>query len=493
MLQSMMAQFAAAPEVSSNAAWSQGGGGTNWGNDGGWGKGGGGKGGVGGGLSKGGGDGGWGKGASGGNLSIAQALVAAARGDAGETVQDTDIKVTDAWENIMRAEKYTTFDQCVHFPPQVVNELKKAGFPGPSQIQAYAWPLASQGKDIIGIAATGSGKTLAFLLPAFSDFVKTGHQPLRDGAGLLVMSPTRELAQQIEAEANKFGRCLGMWTVSMYGGAPKGDQLRTYRQGVHAIVACPGRLNDLLDSGAVQVNRVTKLVLDEADRMLDMGFEPQIQKILAHVPKNRHTMFFTATWPREVRQLASTMLWQPCKIMIGNRDELKANQDVMQEVRVVGRREKQSQLVKLLQEAGLMQQGAIGKCLVFAGTKRMCEELSQGLWSAGVSCASIHGDKDQRERDQALNGLKQGRIRVLVATDVAARGLDIKGIGLVVNYDAANNTEDYVHRIGRTGRAGVKGYAVTFFTDEDKWKAKGVIQVMESTNQTVSQELRDLA
>lgn len=224
-----------------------------------------------------------------------------------------------------------------------------------------------------------------------------------------------------------------------------------------------------------------------------MGFEPQIQKILVHVPKNRHTMFFTATWPKEVRQLASTMLWQPCKIMIGNRDELKANQDVMQEIRIVGKREKQSQLKKLLQEAGLMQQGAIGKCLVFASTKKMCEELNQGLYSSGVSCASIHGDKDQRERDQALNGLKQGRIRVLVATDVAARGLDIKGIGLVVNYDAANNTEDYVHRIGRTGRAGVKGYAVTFFTDDDKWKAKGVIQVMESTNQTISQELRDFA
>eukprot|EP00913_Durusdinium_trenchii_P004068 g3770.t1 len=200
---------------------------------------------------------------------------------------------------------------------------------------------------------------------------------------------------------------MGIWSVSMYGGAPKHDQVSKYRQGVHSIIACPGRLNDLLDGRQVQVNRVRKLVLDEADRMLDMGFEPQIQKILQH----------------------------------------------------------------LLQEAGLLAPGAVGKCLVFASTKRMCEELAQHLQAA-----------------------RQGRIRVLVATDVAARGLDIKGIGLVVNYDAANNTEDYVHRIGRTGRAGNKGFAVTFLSPhEDSGKASGIVQVMESTNQHISDELRSLA
>ncbi|CAE8629870.1 unnamed protein product, partial [Polarella glacialis] len=426
--------------------------------------------------------------------SIAEACARAARGEtSGETVQDTDIKVFDPNERVIQHEMYTTFEQCVQFPAQVVAELKKAGFPGPSQIQAYTWPLALQGKDIIGIAATGSGKTLAFLLPAFSEFFKTGMQPLRDGVGLLVMSPTRELAQQIENEANRFGKCLGMWSVSMYGGAPKYEQMKLYRQGAHAIIACPGRLNDMLEGGQVKVDRVKCLVLDEADRMLDMGFEPQIKKVLSYVPKQRHNMFFTATWPKDVRQLASSMLSHPYRVMIGNRDELKANQDVTQQVRIVDQREKRRAIQELLREAGLMQPDSIGKAMVFASTKRMCEELTQELYSAGVSCAAIHGDKGQQERDYALDGLKKGRIKVLVATDVAARGLDIKGVGLVVNYDVANNSEDYVHRIGRTGRAGAKGFAITFLTRADGWKAAGMIKVMESTNQEISQELRTLA
>merc|ERR1719277_1482380 len=166
-------------------------------------------------------------------------------------------------------QKYENFDMCVQFPPQVITSLKAAGFPGPSQIQAYAWPLAAAGRDVIGIAATGSGKTLAFLLPAFSEFFAAGTNCIQEGVSMLVMSPTRELAQQIEAEANRFGKILGMWVVSMYGGAPKWDQLNKYRKGVHAIIACPGRLNDLASAGQVHLNTVRKLVLDEADRMLD--------------------------------------------------------------------------------------------------------------------------------------------------------------------------------------------------------------------------------
>ncbi|CAE7040898.1 unnamed protein product [Symbiodinium sp. KB8] len=427
------------------------------------------------------------------SMSIAEACVEAASGSAGETVQDTDVRVIDYDERPLPLHKFWSFDQCAQFFPQkLIDELKKS-FPAPSQIQAFTWPLALYGKDVIGIAATGSGKTLAFLLPAFSDFHKSGLQPQRDGVGLVVMSPTRELAQQIEVEANRFGKCLGMWTVAMYGGAPKWDQQKKYQQGVHAIIACPGRLNDFIEGRQVQVNRVRKLVLDEADRMLDMGFEPQIQKILQHIPRNRHTMFFTATWPREVRQLAATMMGQPAKVMIGNRDELKANQDVTQQVRLVESSQKKAAVLELLQEAGLMDKGAIGKCLIFASTKRMCEELSRQLYACNVACSAIHGDKDQRERDMALNGLKQGRLRALVATDVAARGLDIKGVGLVVNYDAANNSEDYIHRIGRTGRAGKKGYAITLLSSEDRGKASGIIQAMESTNQHISDELRSFA
>lgn len=428
----------------------------------------------------------------GATMSIYEACEAAGR-SSGATVKDDAVTVYEPSGRPCAAEKFDTFDSITAFPPQVRMELKKAGFPAPSQVQSYTWPLSLQGKDVIGIAATGSGKTLAFLLPAFSQMVRENYQPQRTGPGLLVMAPTRELAQQTEQEAERFGQCIGMRTVALYGGAPKRDQMYKYRYGVHTVVACPGRLNDFLEGGQVQLGAVRTLVLDEADRMLDMGFEPQIKKILQYVPRQRHTLFFTATWPMEVRKLANEILYKPYKVMIGNRDELKGNQDITQIVKIIDYRKRDEEVLSLLREAGLMNKGGHGKALVFCSTKRMCEQLSNQLYRSGVPCNAIHGDKDQTQRDSALNGLKMGRIKVLVATDVAARGLDIKGVGLVVNYDAANNTEDYVHRIGRTARAGAKGFAVTFMTREDAGKAKGIIEVMERNQQVVPQELRSLA
>jgi len=429
-----------------------------------------------------------------GELTLYEACDSAGRGDtSGNTVQDDEIVVSDPSDRPITPQRFETFESCKQFPEPILEQFRKAGFPAPSQIQQYCWPLAMEGKDVIGIAATGSGKTLAFLLPAFTEMYNTQWRADRQGPGLLVMSPTRELAQQIETEATRFGGSIGMYTVSMYGGAPKRDQMAKYRQGVHCIVACPGRLNDFLEGGQVRLDAVNKLCLDEADRMLDMGFEPQIRKILAKVNKKRQTLFFTATWPREVRKLASEILYQPFKVMIGNRDELKANQDVIQKVRMVEGFNKDKELQAILNEAGFMKRESYGKALVFASTKRMCEQLSNNLYRAGVPCASIHGDKDQSERDNALNGLKTGKIKVLVATDVAARGLDIKGVGLVVNYDAANNSEDYVHRIGRTGRAGAKGFSITFFSSKDGGKAKGVVDIMDRTGQEVPDELRKMA
>eukprot|EP00442_Polarella_glacialis_P019045 CAMPEP_0115161100 /NCGR_PEP_ID=MMETSP0227-20121206/71163_1 /TAXON_ID=89957 /ORGANISM="Polarella glacialis, Strain CCMP 1383" /LENGTH=447 /DNA_ID=CAMNT_0002573051 /DNA_START=152 /DNA_END=1491 /DNA_ORIENTATION=- len=419
-------------------------------------------------------------------MTLREACDSAGRGDTkGACVDDADITVLGPDERPIPPVKVSSFDEVREFPREILAEFRKAGFPGPSQIQAYTWPLALQNKDVIGIAATGSGKTLAFLLPAFCEMLRTGHSASRSGPGLLVMSPTRELAQQTEGECERFGRCIGFQVVAMYGGAPKNDQMRKYRYGVHTIVATPGR-------GQVSLDGVSKLVLDEADRMLDMGFEPQIRKILSRIPTRRHTLFFTATWPREVRKLASEILYNPYKVMIGNREELKGNQDIIQQVRVVDGYSKDKEIENVLREAGLMDRHTNGKALVFASTKRMCEQLSNNLYRAGVPCSSIHGDKDQRQRDEALNGLKSGRIKVLVATDVAARGLDIKGVGLVLNYDAANNTEDYVHRIGRTGRAGCKGFAVTFLTRQDGAKARGIMEVMERTNQPIPKELRDM-
>jgi len=427
-------------------------------------------------------------------LTLAEACESAGRGvTTGQTAQDDEVQVLGPDEEPADVQPFKSFDECRAFPREIREELKRAGFPAPSQIQAWTWPLGVKGKDIIGIAATGSGKTLAFLLPAFTQMDEEGHRPERDGPGLLVMSPTRELAQQTEVEATRFGKSIGFRCVAMYGGAPKGQQMSKYRMGVHSVIACPGRLNDFLEGGQIKLDRVGTLVLDEADRMLDMGFEPQIRKILNKIPRKRHTLFFTATWPKEVRQLASEILTRPYKVMIGNRDELKGNQDIIQLVRIVDAMDKARQIDMLLREAGLGHPYSAGKALVFCNTKRMCEQLSNQLARQGLPCTSIHGDKDQMQRDDALNGLKNGRFKVLVATDVAARGLDIKGVGLVLNFDPANNTEDYVHRIGRTGRAGAKGYAVTFLSSSEGNKAHGIVEVMERTNQEISPELRALA
>lgn len=412
----------------------------------------------------------------------------------GNTIEDDQVTVHGPDGQLVEKPKaFKTFEEIREFPRQVQAIFRETGFPGPSQIQAYTWPLGLSGKDIIGIAATGSGKTLAFMMPAFIEMYEDRLDPRRDGPGLVVMAPTRELAQQTEAEGNKFGKCLGMRCVAMYGGAPKGDQMRKYRDGCVCIVACPGRLNDFLEGRQVNLKNAKRLVLDEADRMLDMGFEPQIRKIMEHLPSKRHTLFFTATWPKEVRSLAAEILHKPYKVMIGNRDELKGNADVTQLVRLTSAHQKLSVLSEILMEAGLSTRGGLGKALIFCGSKRMCDQLSNSLERNGVPCAAIHGDKDQQQRDQALSDLKTGRIKVLCGTDVAARGLDIKGVGLVVNFDPPGNAEDYVHRIGRTGRAGAKGVAIALLTPEDANKARNILEVMERTGQAAPPELHELA
>eukprot|EP00929_Paragymnodinium_shiwhaense_P084253 TRINITY_DN4502_c0_g5_i1.p1 TRINITY_DN4502_c0_g5~~TRINITY_DN4502_c0_g5_i1.p1 ORF type:complete len:657 (-),score=132.18 TRINITY_DN4502_c0_g5_i1:105-2075(-) len=427
-------------------------------------------------------------------MTLEEACEKAGRGStSGNTAADNEITVRGPdEEKLSDPDRFESFSEIKEFPRDVRDALDKS-FPGPSQIQAYTWPLGIRGKDVIGIAATGSGKTLAFLLPAFCEMYDDRIDPGRDGVGLLVLSPTRELAQQIDNEATRFGKQIGIRSVAMYGGSPKPAQLNKYRNGVHCIVACPGRLNDFLEGGQVRLESSCKrLVLDEADRMLDMGFEPQIRKIINKLPRRRHTLFFTATWPKEVRSLASEFLHDPYKIMIGNRDLLKGNQDITQIAKLVDGMNKNDVLVQVLRDAGLQERKSHGRCLVFSATKRGCESISRYL-ERYFPCASIHGDKDQVQRDQALNGLKDGRLKVLVATDVAARGLDIKGVGLVVNFDPANNAEDYVHRIGRCGRAGAKGFAVTFLTSQDASKAKGIVEVMDRTDQYVDEQLRALA
>ncbi|KAF5958690.1 hypothetical protein HYC85_005915 [Camellia sinensis] len=361
-----------------------------------------------------------------------------------------------------------------------------AGFSAPTPIQAQSWPIALQGRDIVAIAKTGSGKTLGYLIPGFMH-LKRRHNNPQLGPTVLVLSPTRELATQIQEEAVKFGKSSKLSCTCLYGGAPKVHQLRDLDRGTDIVVATPGRLNDIIEMKRVSLHQVSYLVLDEADRMLDMGFEPQIRKIVKEVPTRRQTLMYTATWPKEVRKIAADLLVNPVQVNIGNVDELVANKAITQYVEILSPMEKHRRLEQILrsQEPG-------SKIIIFCSTKKMCDQLSRSLIRQ-FGAAAIHGDKSQGERDYVLNQFRTGRCPVLVATDVAARGLDIKDIRVVINYDFPTGVEDYVHRIGRTGRAGATGVAYTFFGDQDAKHASDLIKVLEGANQRVPVELRDKA
>ncbi|KAL6011495.1 hypothetical protein ACLOJK_001943 [Asimina triloba] len=365
-------------------------------------------------------------------------------------------------------------------------KVHHAGFSVPTPIQAQTWPIALQGRDIVAIAKTGSGKTLGYLIPGFIH-LKHCHNNSKMGPTVLVLSPTRELATQIQDEAVKFGRSSRISCTCLYGGAPKGPQLRDLDRGTDVIVATPGRLNDILEMRRISLRQVSYLVLDEADRMLDMGFEPQIRKIVKEVPSRRQTLMYTATWPKEVRKIAADLLVNPIQVNIGGIDELVANKAITQIVEVLSPMEKQRRLEHILrsQEPG-------SKVIVFCSTKRMCDQLSRSI-TRQFGASAIHGDKSQGERDWVLNQFRSGKSPVLVATDVAARGLDIKDIRVVINYDFPTGIEDYVHRIGRTGRAGATGLAYTFFCEQDAKFARDLIKVLEGAGQRVPPEVREMA
>ncbi|XP_028074922.1 ATP-dependent RNA helicase-like protein DB10 isoform X2 [Camellia sinensis] len=379
----------------------------------------------------------------------------------------------------------TTFE-ATGFPSEILREVHHAGFSAPTPIQAQSWPIALQGRDIVAIAKTGSGKTLGYLIPGFMH-LKRRHNNPQLGPTVLVLSPTRELATQIQEEAVKFGKSSKLSCTCLYGGAPKVHQLRDLDRGTDIVVATPGRLNDIIEMKRVSLHQVSYLVLDEADRMLDMGFEPQIRKIVKEVPTRRQTLMYTATWPKEVRKIAADLLVNPVQVNIGNVDELVANKAITQYVEILSPMEKHRRLEQILrsQEPG-------SKIIIFCSTKKMCDQLSRSLIRQ-FGAAAIHGDKSQGERDYVLNQFRAGRCPVLVATDVAARGLDIKDIRVVINYDFPTGVEDYVHRIGRTGRAGATGVAYTFFGDQDAKHASDLIKVLEGANQRVPVELRDKA
>lgn len=369
----------------------------------------------------------------------------------------------------------------------LLHAFSAAGFAGPTPVQAQVWPVAREGWDVIGIAKTGSGKTLGFLVPAYQ-WMSSAR---RGGILTLICAPTRELATQIHDEATKFSKASGFWSACVYGGQPKREQLPAVRAGSPILVATPGRLNDFLDTKDINLSSVGYLVFDEADRMLDMGFEPQIRDIMKFIPRQRQTLMFSATWPEEVQTLAHDFLNSPMHVQVGNPSSLSANEDISQQVVMLNSsEEKDAALVQVLRSGA----NARDRVLVFVAMKKQCDMVERTLKKQGFAANTMHSDKDQHQREEALHQFRSGAKSVLVATDVAARGLDIKGVSMVVNYDSANSTEDHVHRIGRTGRAGEKGRSVTFLTrsGEDAWKSIGIAEVMEKAGCPVPREMRQV-
>jgi superfamily II DNA/RNA helicase len=333
-------------------------------------------------------------------------------------------------------------------PDGLKDNIAAKGYTVPSPIQDAAIPHGLMGKDIVGIAETGTGKTAAFLIPLISKTV--GDRK----AQTLIVVPTRELAIQIEDEFRGFTKGAGMHSVVLVGGAPIGPQLRALRHFNNFIIGTPGRIKDMLERRALDLSNVTSLVLDEADRMLDMGFIHDIRYLVSLIPKERQTMFFSATMTREIESLIHAFLTSPVKVSVKKRETSKnVDQDI---IRVRPGENKFDILTDLLRKPGF------DKVLVFGRTKHGVEKLSATLQREGIRAESIHGNKNHNQRIKALNLFKESHAQVLVATDVAARGLDIKGVSHVINFDMPGTYEDYVHRIGRTGRAGAKGFAITF-------------------------------
>jgi len=381
------------------------------------------------------------------------------------------------------------FYHCFEDYPDIMRTINKQGFAKPSPIQAQAWPYLLKGKDVIAIAQTGTGKTLAFLMPAF---IHIDNQPIprteRNGPNVLIMCPTRELALQIEGEVKKY-EYHGIKSVCVYGGGDRKKQVKVVTDGVQIIIATPGRLNDFVQAGLINVESITYLILDEADRMLDMGFEPQIRKILLDIRPDRQTVMTSATWPAAVRRMATTYMTDPVTIFIGSLD-LAAVQSVSQNIIFIdgGEDEKREILMEFFKRME-----PDDKVMVFVGKKSRADDISSNLALKDIPCQSIHGDREQSDREQALIDLKAGTVKIMIATDVASRGIDIHDITHVINFDFPRDIEEYVHRVGRTGRAGKTGTSITFMERRDRRQAQQLIDILTKAGQEIPDELEEMA
>jgi superfamily II DNA/RNA helicase len=367
--------------------------------------------------------------------------------------------------------------------PLLLTAITEMGYATPTPIQAKAIPVVLKGRDVMGAAQTGTGKTAGFGLPMLQRLLphaNTSMSPARHPVRGLVLTPTRELADQVADNIKRFASKTGLRVAVVYGGVDMDPQTAALRNGSEVVIATPGRLLDHIQQKNTSLSQVQIVVLDEADRMLDMGFLPDISRILNLLPRERQSLMFSATFSEEIKRLANNFLRDPQLIEVARRNATA--ELITQEVFKVHESQKTDALLEILRTRG-PDGGALKQVLVFVNAKIECRRLARQLQKAGVNADAIHGDKTQEERMKALEGFKQGSIEVLVATDVAARGLDIVELPVVINYDVPFSAEDYVHRIGRTGRAGASGLAIMLATGADE---RGVVAIEKLTKQKFS-------
>ena len=387
-------------------------------------------------------------------------------------------RAIDTWEDAGMSER-------------TLETLRSLGWKTPFPIQRQALPTILSGRDVIGIAKTGSGKTLAFLAPMIRHILD---QPAlrveeREGPIAMIMAPARELAIQIHAEARKLCRPMGITTTCVYGGASVRDQIDDLKRGSQVVVCTPGRMIDLLcmNNGRLcSMRRVTFVVLDEADRMFDMGFEPQISMIMNATRPDRQTVLFSATFPHKVEALARKVLRAPIEIVVGGRSV--ASSDIDHRIEVMAGTSRFHRLLKLMGQFH-----SSGGILIFVDSQKRCDHVYTELTRMGYPCLSLHSGKDQLDRQHSIDDFKNHTRNVMIATSLAGRGLDVEGLVLVVNYTAPNHLEDYVHRVGRTGRAGNKGTAYTFVTPEEEQFSPDLVKALKDAGKEVPEELQSLA
>lgn len=385
----------------------------------------------------------------------------------------------------------TTFKQAFGDNAAIMSEIQKNGFEKPSPIQSQMWPILLSGQDCIGVSQTGSGKTLAFLLPAFlhieaqlAQYEKNEKHP---SPSVLVLSPTRELAQQIEGEVKKYSY-NGYKSVCLYGGGSRSEQVAACKGGVEIVIATPGRLTDLSNDGVISLASVTYVVLDEADRMLDMGFEAAIRRILFEIRPDRLVALTSATWPEAVRSLTDRYTKQAIMAVNGSLDltSCKSVTQYFEFIQHEHRFDRVCEIVNFLNNA----HGKNYKMIIFVKSKVMADHLSSDFCMKGINSQGLHGGRSQSDRELSLKMLRTGEVQILVATDLASRGIDVPDITHVVNYDFPMDIEEYVHRVGRTGRAGRKGESMSFMGWNDRSNFEGLISILEKSGQHVPDQLR---